>query len=254
MRVPLYLHTVNDREAWEAEAENWVKFARTPGHDAYWYYRDAFFDGIVPPPGRVTLEVGCGEGRVTRDLVGRGHRVVAVDGSVTLLRHATDLDQVGRYLLSDACLLPIASASIDLVVAYNSLIDFDDLSAAVAEVSRVLSADGSFCICITHPMQYSGGFDSHDTDAAFRFEGSYFGTKPFTTSVTRDDITMNFRGWTRPIQDYFAALFDGGFVVDALEEPVPCIDTGRLERWHRYPMFLHLRAVKRRWPGPRGLP
>ncbi len=194
MRVPLYLHTVNDREAWEAEAENWVKFARTPGHDAYWYYRDAFFDGIVPPPGRVTLEVGCGEGRVTRDLVGRGHRVVAVDGSVTLLRHATDLDQVGRYLLSDACLLPIASASIDLVVAYNSLIDFDDLSAAVAEVSRVLSADGSFCICITHPMQYSGGFDSHDTDAAFRFEGSYFGTKPFTTSVTRDDITMNFRG------------------------------------------------------------
>jgi hypothetical protein len=25
-------------EGWEQEAENWVRWTRTPGHDAYWYY------------------------------------------------------------------------------------------------------------------------------------------------------------------------------------------------------------------------
>jgi 2-polyprenyl-3-methyl-5-hydroxy-6-metoxy-1,4-benzoquinol methylase len=68
---------MDNRSAWEAEAANWGRWARTPGHDAYWYYRDAFFDAIVPPPGAATIEVGCGEGRVTRDLARRGHRVAA---------------------------------------------------------------------------------------------------------------------------------------------------------------------------------
>ena len=169
---------MDNREAWEAEAENWTRFARTPGHDPYWYYRDSFFDGFVPPPGHATLEVGCGEGRVTRDLVERGHRVVSVDGSPTLLRNATDLDPVGRYVLADASCLPLHTGSIDLAVAYNSLMDFDHMESAIAEVARVLSADGAFCICITHPMQYSGGFDSDDVDAPFLLS-RYFGTHPF---------------------------------------------------------------------------
>src|SRR5262249_12668082 len=71
-------------EHWEAEAARWAAWAREPGHDAYWYYRDAFF-ALLPPPGRRTLEVGCGEGRVARDLAACGHRVVAVDVSRTLI-------------------------------------------------------------------------------------------------------------------------------------------------------------------------
>ena len=54
----------------EERAAGWLAWARTPGHDAYWTYRDAFFD-LVPAPGAATLEVGCGEGRVARDLVAR---------------------------------------------------------------------------------------------------------------------------------------------------------------------------------------
>ena len=52
---------VEAREYWREEATRWAAWARAPQHDAYWYYRDAFF-ALVPPPGRFTLEVGCGEG------------------------------------------------------------------------------------------------------------------------------------------------------------------------------------------------
>src|SRR6478736_6403733 len=68
----------------EERAEGWLAWAGTPGHDAYWRYRDAFF-ALVPEPGAATLEVGCGEGRVARDLVARGHRMTGLDLSPTLL-------------------------------------------------------------------------------------------------------------------------------------------------------------------------
>ena len=235
---------VDNREAWEAEAENWVRWARTPGHDAYWYYADAFFDGIVPPPGHLTVEIGSGEGRVTRDLLARGHNVVAVDGSETLLRYAAGSDAVRRYVLADASCLPIDSGSVDAAVAYNSLMDFDDMPTAIAEVGRVLADHGAFCICLTHPILNGGEFDGDAADAPYLLRESYFGSRRFDASFTRGDLSIRFRGWSRPVQEYLAALFAAGFVIDALAEPVPGPGFDQSARWHRFPMFLHIRAIK----------
>ena len=70
---------------WEAEARNWIAWARAPRHDAYWEYSPRFFE-LVPAAGRATLEIGCGEGRVARDLAARGHRVTGVDASADAAR------------------------------------------------------------------------------------------------------------------------------------------------------------------------
>jgi hypothetical protein len=51
--------------SFEEQAGTWVEWARWP-LDAYWFYRDAFFELLSPAPRR-TLDVGCGVGRVTRD-------------------------------------------------------------------------------------------------------------------------------------------------------------------------------------------
>ena len=79
---------ITAREHWHTHADKWVAWARSSTLDTYWYWRDAFFDEIVPFPSERTLEVGCGEGRVTRDLVDRGHTVVAVDLVESLIRAA----------------------------------------------------------------------------------------------------------------------------------------------------------------------
>ena len=140
------------------EAHNWVRWARTPGHDEYWRYRQAFFGDLVPPPGRRALEVGSGEGRVARDLAARGHWVVGLDSSPTLSRFAKEAATGPAYLLGNAAALPFPDESFDLVVAYNSLMDVEDMPAAVAEAARVLTRPGRFCIAVTHPFTDTGEF------------------------------------------------------------------------------------------------
>src|SRR5438105_4434264 len=79
-----------NRLFWETEAANWLAWARTPGHDAYWDYAPAFFRDIVPDPSGRTLEIACGEGRASRDLSAHGHDVYSIDGAPTLIRAAAE--------------------------------------------------------------------------------------------------------------------------------------------------------------------
>src|SRR5437660_2770598 len=126
-------------QGWEHKTEAWLRWTRTPKHDQYWAMSPSFFEEIVPSTARATLEIGCGEGRVARDLAARGHHVTAVDASPSLVAHARDADLRSRYLVADAGALPFADGAFDVVVAYNSLMDVDDMPKAVSEAARVLS-------------------------------------------------------------------------------------------------------------------
>ena len=236
------------RRHWEEQAGNWSKWATRPDFDSYWRYWPAFF-ALVPPPGERTIEVGCGEGRITRDLAARGHHVVGVDASRTLLKMARDADPDRVYLRCDAAALPFRDESFDLAVFYNSLMDFDDMERSIREAGRVLKRGGRLCASITHPMQDAGQFDSKDADAPFVIKGTYLGDRrPYEARVERDGLEMHFKGWAYPLEAYFRAMEETGFAVEALREPTydqaaPSMEPGG-SRWQRIPVFLMWRAVK----------
>lgn len=226
---------------WETETPRWIAWARTPGHDSYWHYRNSFFDEIVPSPGRATLDLGCGEGRVARDLTERGHSVTAVDSAPSMLAAAREADSSGEYVLADAASLPFDNGTFDLVVAYNSLMDVDDMPGAVRECARVLEPGGRLAICVTHPFMDAGWFQSKDPDAPFVVEGSYLGTRRFEGTFERDGLEITFRGWCHALADYGRALENAGFLVERIREPT---NNREDPRHDRIPLFLHLRAVK----------
>jgi SAM-dependent methyltransferase len=223
---------------WEDRAAGWVAWARTPGHDAYWRYRDAFFDLLPEPRGRA-LEVGCGEGRVTRDLRERGYDVVGLDASPTLVAAAGDLDPDGEYVVGAAERLPFEDGSFDLVVAYNSLMDVADIPAAVAEATRVLAPDSHFSACVVHPIADGGRWTTRDDDATFLIEQPYGETRWYEIAAERDGLAFAFASRRYPLEAYTRALEDAGLLLEAIREPADASG-----RWRRVPQFLHLRAVK----------
>lgn len=235
------------RSAWEEGAAGVIAWFRAPVHDSYWqYHRDQFLD-LLPPPGRLTLDIGCGEGRLSRDLKALGHTVVALDGSPSMVEAAREADPAVETLLADAADLPFPDGHADLAIAFMSLQDIDDAEGAIREAGRVLETGGRFCLAVVHPLGSSGRFDGDEPDSPFVIRGSYLQPFRYRDEIVRDGFEVTFESEHRPVQWYFAALESAGFLVERLREtdiPKTARTEERQRRWQRLPLFLHIRAVK----------
>ena len=238
----------SSQQGWEAEAENWVRWARKPGHDSYWRFHKAAFFSLVPPPGRLTLDIGCGEGRVARDLQTLGHRVIAVDASETMVRFAAEADPSMKVLVADAAHLPFDDESADLAISFMSLQDTDDMVGAVREVGRVLSRKGSYCVAIVHPINSAGAFASLLEDAPFVIEGAYLTTAATASESSATHCALTFHQHHRPLEQYARALEESGLVIEVLRESTvddaSVRDRADRARWRRVPLFFDIRARK----------
>jgi SAM-dependent methyltransferase len=234
------------RDAWERHAAEFVAWARKSDHDSYWFHRDLFLQGL-PPPGQRTLDLGCGEGRLSRDLEATGHRVVGIDASPTMLAAAKEKDPSIPICLADAAVLPFSSGSFDCVVAFMSLQDVDDFRRAIGETARVLRAGGWMCIAIVHPLNSAGEFVDEDPGSPFVIKGSYLEPYLYEDNIVRDGTEMTFVSAHRPLSAYADALRDAGLLIERVKEPAfpeHAIVAPRQHRWQKVPLFLHLRALK----------
>jgi SAM-dependent methyltransferase len=226
------------RDAWEDEAARWIAWARSPGTDHFfWRFSLPALLDLTPAPGRLTVDMGCGEGRVARELIARGHRVVGIEGSPTLAQAARNADPPTDVHVADASAMPLDDGAADLCVASMVLLNVDDLDAVIAEVARVLAPGGRFVFSTTHP------------DSGRRKAGDdYFATVRFAETRERDGVRMTFHDVHRPLSAYFGALERAGLLVEAVREPVPAdayvADHPKVARWRREPCFLLVRAVK----------
>jgi len=219
------------RASWDREAADWVRWARDPALD-HWFWRvtlPALLD-LVPPPKRLTVDVGCGEGRVARELIARGHRVVGVEGSPALADAARAADPSFEVHVADAAAMPLGDAVADAAVASMSLLNMDDLDGVLREVARVLEPGGRFAFTIPHPSLSAKPLG--DDPRA----GDYFAEYEYAEVRERGGLRMTFHDRHRPLERYFGALDAAGLLVEALREPRP---EGRRE-----PMFLAVRALR----------
>ncbi len=243
------------RDNWDAHAKEWIDWVRDPARqDTYWrFHRDRFLS-LVPAAGRLTLDIGCGEGRVARDLRQRGHRVLGIDCSFTMCQAAADYFEDPSPVtvtVGDAARLPLADASADCAVAFMSLQDIDDMPGAIQEIARVLADGQKLALAIVHPM-YSASGKNPDDD--FVIKRPYF-TPDLCVSVdTRDSRTMTFYREHRPLQAYIDAVLGAGFSIEKLVELTDEAEGKPI------PMFLDILAVRRprendpvKVPAPRGV-
>lgn len=234
-------------EVWAAKADSWIAWARAPQHDSYWlFHRDVFLE-LLPPPGRLTVDLGCGEGRLSRDLADAGHTVVGVDVSPAAVLAARAADPTLEVHHADAAELPVGDGTADLVVAFMSLQDMDDAAGAIREAGRVLAPGGRLCLAIVHPFNSAGGFEGLEPDADYVITGSYFERRRYRDVLERDGLRVEMESEHRPIGWYADTLADAGFVIERLREvrvPDDAVKRPQTRRWQRLPLFLHIRALR----------
>src|SRR6266516_2317387 len=89
------------------------------------------------PSAATVLELGAGTGKLTRLLVSRFGRVVAVEPAEAMRRRLVAFSPEAEVLAGSAEAIPLADASVDAVFAAEAFHRFDG-ERAVAEIARVL--------------------------------------------------------------------------------------------------------------------
>lgn len=229
-------------DGWDANAGAWIEWTRR-GLDSYSSHKLAFLP-LIPPPGRLTVDVGAGEGRVSRELQARGHRVLAIDRSFTMTQSAaTYPEEPVPAVVADAVNLPVPDAAADCAVAFMSLHDIDDIVAAIAEIGRILAVGGKLVMAIVHPLNSAGYFeqDAADPEPPYIIRDAYTEARHYTTTRTRDGLSMTYHGIHRPLLAYTEALADAGLVIERLREQTTDDPD---DKWYRIPLFLHIVASR----------
>lgn len=107
----------------------------------------AFRDWLLAELGeqpRDILSVGCGNGELEGYLVGEGHRLTGLDPAHPMLKRAAR-NGMKRGVGGDACALPFAEASFDIVIFPES-IGHVPLPEVFAETKRVLKKRGALIV------------------------------------------------------------------------------------------------------------
>ena len=221
-------------QTWE-ELANW--WDERMGEDGDLWHRSLIDPTVMrvlgPVSGRDVLDLGCGNGYLTRRLTGLGAHATGVDASAPIVDHALRRereDPLGvTYHVADAAKLDmLGDASFDLVLCNMVLLDIADAESAISEACRVLRPEGRFVASISHPC--------FDVPNASGWEVERIG--PDTTvwrkvSRYRQLLTEKLRwrvgtdqfsytpAYHRPLSWYFQAFRRAGFVITALEEPEP---------------------------------
>jgi SAM-dependent methyltransferase len=201
---------VDLREAWQARADAWIRWSRSPElDDDFWRFHLPQFLDLLPPPGRLTVDMGCGEGRLGRVLAGAGHRVVGCDAAFAMVKAAVDAPQACAAVVAEAVMLPLRDRAADLVIAFMCLHDLDDMRAAVGEAARVLAPGGRLAVALLHPV------------VTARLAGAYAAERRYSVdTVEKAGLAMTYEGLHRPLTAYTAALAGAGLVIEAIREPV----------------------------------
>ena len=133
------------------------------------------------------LDVGCGTGAVAVDF-GRHGWLCASDRSTDALAFARSRG-VERVVASDAAVLPFASESFDLVLAFDIIEHVDDDHAMLRELSRVLRPGGAVAI---HVPAWPSLWSRHDEVLEHKRR---YTRRALKNLVEGCDLRLEYFGW-----------------------------------------------------------
>jgi 2-polyprenyl-3-methyl-5-hydroxy-6-metoxy-1,4-benzoquinol methylase len=115
----------------------------------------ALFELLGDVAGKTVLDVGCGQGYLSRLLAREGAMVTAVEPATNFYNYAVEQEQAERlgiiYVQADIAALPLPQASFDCVIANMVFMDIPDYQTAMRNCIAALKRHGHFIFSLLHP-------------------------------------------------------------------------------------------------------
>jgi SAM-dependent methyltransferase len=207
-------------DAWETHA-GWWQENFTDGADPEYEEQilplaDAHLAGA-----RRLLDVGCGEGQLSRRAVALGAEVVGVDPTQGQLVAAAARGGQVRFARAGASALPFRAGAFDAVVICLTLEHIEPFEPAIEEMARVLGPGGRFLCFLNHPLLQapgSGWIDDHILEEQYWRVGPYLPDDEAMEEVA-PGIRLPFMH--RPLSRYINVMAGCGLLVEHMDEPPP---------------------------------
>jgi ubiquinone/menaquinone biosynthesis C-methylase UbiE len=193
----------------------------------------AFLRVVGDVRGLRVLDLGCGNGYLSRRFAREGAKVVGVDASAAIIDRARTRESkepLGiEFHVGDAAHLAFLPAGrMDLVASNMALMDIEDAGGAIRESARVLREGGRFVASLSHPCFDQGSTSTWLTERFFRTTKTFRKIEryrePFAEEIPWElepGRIVTTTGYHRPLSWYSRAFRDAGFLIRTLDEPEP---------------------------------
>ncbi|MDP3026352.1 MAG: class I SAM-dependent methyltransferase [Nanoarchaeota archaeon] len=226
------------KSEYDNQANEWKR--NTPSYLSDFVARKEVFRILKKiSPGKIVLDLGCGEGYVDRKVALWAKKVIGVDiskGMIKLAKIQEKEDPLGiTYYVRDVRKTGVPSSSINLCIG-NFICNHlspKDLVKFYSEISRVLEKKGKFVLAFPHPASYFLIKGKHSRFKIKNFDyiksrGKCF--KIMLQSVKGRTSVIN--TYHSNIEDHFNGISLGKLAVESILEPIVPIKLTK-----KYPLY-----------------
>jgi 2-polyprenyl-3-methyl-5-hydroxy-6-metoxy-1,4-benzoquinol methylase len=250
---------------WDIQAEIWTKNIRE-GMDVFadLFSVPAFMEFIGNIKDKSVLDIGCGEGRNTRNFAKLGAHIIGIDASENMILFAQEEETkhplgIEYRISSWSQLSSFNNEMFDIVISTMALMDGPGYEIALQEFYRVLKPAGELFFSIIHPCFITPGYTKLTDEygvCTHRAVSNYFKEGPwkFTWNMSKKADKSDAQEFTslsyhRTLSTYLNNIIAAGFMLKKIKEPCPsdraCEQNPRLKVARDVaPSFLFIHAIK----------